>query len=158
MKHVWVPVSLGGGLGVAEEYSETCRNWHQVEVTTTLKDLDLALISSTFTHIRTRIGRLNRSGKETGLKISTKKTKLTWINARNIDDAAINGQEIEDVDGFEYLGAKLTKYGGTDNNIKSRLGNAVAAFNTVAKIWRSGQLSKDAKIRIFKSNVIAVLL
>ena len=38
------------------------------------------------------------------------------------------------------------------------LRNTGAAFNKLAKIWRSGQLSKSTKIRIFNTNVIAVLL
>ena len=43
-------------------------------------------------------------------------------------------------------------------DIKNRLGKATRAFNKLAKIWRSGQLSKNTKIRIFTSNVIAMLL
>ena len=108
-----------------------------------LEDLDfaddLALISSTFTQIQLGIDRLNRNGKGTGLKISTNKTKLMRMNANNNNAVVIDGQEVEDVDSFDYLGARITKHGG-------------------AKIWRSGQLSKNTKIRIFKSNVIAVLL
>ena len=42
------------------------------KITPTLQDLDcaddLALISSTFTHIQMKVDHLNRNGKETGLK------------------------------------------------------------------------------------------
>jgi len=65
---------------------------------------------------------------------------------------------MDDEDGFDYLGARVTKHGGVEDDIKSHLGKATAAFNKLAKIWRSGQLSKNAKIRIFKSSIIAVLL
>jgi len=33
---------------------------------------------------------------------------------------------------------------------------ARGAFNKLVKIWKSGQLSKNTMIRIFKSNVIAM--
>ena len=92
------------------------------------------------------------------LKISTKKTKLMRINAKNIYAVVVDGQEIEDVDGFDYLGARLTKHGRAEDDVKIHLGNAGAAFNKLAKIWRSGQLTKNTKIRIFKSNIIAVIL
>ena len=72
---------------------------------------DLALISSTFTQIQTKIDRLNRSGKGTGLKIGTKKTKLMRINVNNNNAVVIDGQEVEDVDSFDYLGARITKHG-----------------------------------------------
>ena len=65
------------------------------KMTTMLEDLDfaddLALISSTFTQIQMKIDRLNRNGKGTGLKISTKKTKVMRINVNN---NVIDGQEV----------------------------------------------------------------
>ena len=132
------------------------------KMTNMLEDLDfaddLALISSTFTQIQMQIDRLNRNGKGTGLKISTKKTKVMRINVDNNNPVVIDGQEVEDVETFDYLGARITKHGGAENDIKNRLGKATGAFNKLAKICWSGQLSKNTKIRIFKSNVIAVLL
>ena len=46
------------------------------------------------------------------LKISNEKTKAMRINARNQEKITINGQDIEDVDEFVYLGAKVWKEGG----------------------------------------------
>ena len=68
---------------------------------------------------------------------------------KNIDTyaVAIDGHEMKDVD----LGARLSKHGGAEDDIKSNLGKGAAAFNKFAKIWRSGQLSKNTKNRIFKS-------
>ena len=43
-------------------------------------------------------------------------------------------------------------------HIKSYYGKVTVAFNKLAKIWRSGQLIKNTKIRIIKPNIIAVLL
>ena len=59
-----------------------------------------------------KIDRLNRSGKGTGLKISTKKTKVMRINVNNNNVAVIDGEEVQDVDSFDYLGARITKHEG----------------------------------------------
>ena len=132
------------------------------KMTTMLEDLDfaddLALISTTYTQIQNKIDHLNRNGKGTVLKISTTKTKLMRINANNNNTVVVDGQQVEDVDSFDYLGAKITKHGEDEDDIKSRLGKARGAFNKLVKIWRSGQLSKNSKIRIFKLNLIAMLL
>ena len=69
-----------------------------------------------------------------------------------------NGEEIEEVDSFMYLGAIITKNGGADKDIRSRIGKAWGAFNKLGKIWRSRDLSTKTKTTIFKTNVIAVLL
>ena len=119
---------------------------------------DLALTSSTFMQIQMKIDCLNRNGKGTGLKISTKKTNVLRINVNNNNAVVIDGQEVEGMDSFDYLGARITKYAGAKDDIKNCLRKATGAFNKLAKIWRSGKLSKKAKIRIFKSKVIAVLL
>jgi len=67
----------------------------------------------------------------------------------------VDGREIDHVEGFE---TSLNKHGGAEDDIESRLGKATATFNELVKMWRSCQLSKNTKINIFKSNVIAVLL
>ena len=82
------------------------------------------------------------------------------INVNN-NAVVIDGQEVEDVEdveSFDYLGERITKHGGAEDDIKNRLGKATGAFNKLAKIWSSEQMSKNTKIRIFESNVIAVLL
>ena len=94
--------------------------------TTMLEDLDfaddLALISSTFIQMKMKIYCLNRNGKGTGLKISTKKTKVMRINMNNNNTVAIDGQEVEDMETFDYQGARITKHGGAEDDIKNRLG------------------------------------
>jgi len=70
----------------------------------------------------------------------------------------VNGDKFEDVVSFVYLGAKGTTSGGADVHIIYRPGKARAAFCKLTNISKSSQLSKSTKIRIFKSNVIAVLL
>lgn len=67
------------------------------------------------------------------MKISTKKTTLMRINANN-NAVVIDAQEVEHVDSFDYLGARITKHGGAKDDIKNHLGKATGAFNKLAKI------------------------
>ena len=62
------------------------------------------------------------------------------------------------MDSFCYLGSKITGDGGADADVKSRIGKARASFEMLRKIWYSTQISKNLKLRIFKSNVLSVLL
>ena len=79
------------------------------KMTTMPEDLDfadyLALILSTFTQIQMEIDRLNRNGKGTGLKISTKKTIVIRINLCNNNAAGIDVLEVEDLDSFDLTRA-----------------------------------------------------
>jgi len=121
-------------------HAGTCIRW---KITTMLADIDyagdLAIILSTNTQIKKQIVHLNRNGKGTGLKISTTKTKLMRINANGSNAVVVDGQQVEDVDSSDYLGARITKHGGTEDDIKNRPGKARGAFNKLVKIWRSVQ-------------------
>ena len=68
-------------------------------------------------------------------------------------------EKLEEVDNFTYLGSVISKNGGgTEEDIGARIGKARAAYLTLKNIWRSKEIGRRTKIRIFNSNVKAVLL
>ena len=62
------------------------------------------------------------------------------------------------MDEFTYLGSIVSKKGGTDEDIQARIGKARQAFAMLRPIWRSTALTTKTKLRVFGSNVKAVLL
>ncbi|RUS91574.1 hypothetical protein EGW08_000689 [Elysia chlorotica] len=71
----------------------------------------------------------------------------------------LSGEEnIKEVDKFVYLGSIVSKDGGTDEDIRSRINKARHAFRTLRSVWSSSALAQHNKIRIFNSNVKSVLL
>ncbi len=119
---------------------------------------DIALLSNTRNQMQRKLDCLNKQAKSTGLKINTGKTKVMRLNASNKEPITIEQEAVEDVDKFTYLGATVSKTGGAGEDMKQRIGKAWGAFNKLSKIWRSGQLTHKIKFKIFKSNVISVLL
>lgn len=65
--------------------------------------------------------------KGTVLKINIAKTKVIRFNAASEEKAMVNGEELNDVDSFVYLEAKVSTAGGAD--ITSRLGKARPVLN-----------------------------
>ena len=63
------------------------------------------------------------------------------MNHRCTDYIGIEGEEVEDVQSFVYLGSVLDKLGGTEADIKRRLAQARIAFTRLQNIWRSGKFS-----------------
>lgn len=62
------------------------------------------------------------------------------------------------MEAFTYLGSVIDKQGGTDADVKSRIGKARAAFLQLRNIWSSKELGLRTKVRMFNTNVKAVLL
>ena len=66
---------------------------------------------------------------------------------------ALNGDEIEKVDDFLYLGG----YINSSREINTRIGKSWNALNSLEKIWNS-RITIETKVRIFKSSVESILL
>ncbi|VDP56926.1 unnamed protein product [Schistosoma margrebowiei] len=62
------------------------------------------------------------------------------------------------VEYFTYLGSIIDEQGGSDADVKARIGKARTAFLQLKNIWNSKQLSTNINVRIFNTNVKIVLL
>ncbi|VDP59799.1 unnamed protein product [Schistosoma mattheei] len=70
----------------------------------------------------------------------------------------IDGDYLEDVKRFTYLGSIIDEHGGSDAEVKARIRKARAAYLQLKNIWNSKQLSTNIKFSIFNTNVKTVLL
>ncbi|VDP27346.1 unnamed protein product [Schistosoma margrebowiei] len=58
----------------------------------------------------------------------------------------------------QNLGSIIDEQGGSDADVKVRIGKARAAYLQLRNIWNSKQPSTNTKVRIFNTNVKTVLL
>ncbi|VDO80739.1 unnamed protein product [Schistosoma margrebowiei] len=93
-----------------------------------------------------------------GLNIHKGKTKVLKFKAENNNPITLDGETLEDVESFTYLGCIIDEQGGSNADVKARIGKARVAFLQLKNIWNSKQLSTNIKVRIFNTNVMAVLL
>ena len=70
----------------------------------------------------------------------------------------IYNETIERVTQFTYLGSIIDNTGGTEADIMARIRKAQIAFSALNKIWQSTTYSAQTKLRVFNTNVKAVLL
>ena len=89
--------------------------------TSELDDLDfgdeVALLSSSKRHIQNKTNRMNKEARRVGPKINKGKTKVMRINARSQERRSqeritVDGQDIGEVETFNYLGPTICKEGG----------------------------------------------
>ena len=57
-----------------------------------------------------------------------------------------------------YLGCKITTDGNSEMDVLHRLSKARGAFAVLRNTWRSSWIGTKIKLKIFKSNVLGVLL
>ena len=108
--------------------------------------------------MRDKTQALEVQGAKVGLKINATKTKMMHIGTKGDNGVLVVRGQIEEVDEFTYLGSIVSKKGGTDEDIQARIGKARQAFAMLRPIWQSTALTSKTKLRVFGSNVKAVLL
>ena len=102
--------------------------------------------------------KLARNAEKIGLQININKTKMLRNNSQTADPITIGRKDIEEVTEFTYRGAKVSTDGNSESEIKSRIRKARGAFAALKNIWKTNRISNRTKIRLFKSNVLSVLL
>ena len=95
---------------------------------------------------------------EKGLFLNTKKTKIMDIDkCKKEARIAIDGEEIERVSNFEYLGARIEANGKSTPEIRRRLAMATTRLTKMISIWK-GQCKKKKKMRVLETVVFPTAL
>jgi hypothetical protein len=77
---------------------------------------------------------------------------------KNKESLCTYSETIERVTQFAYLGSIIDNTGGMQADITAHIRKAQASFGALNKIWHSTAYSTQTELRIFSTNVKAVLL
>ena len=92
------------------------------------------------------------------MEISAKKTKLmTNITSGINTEIKINGQKLETVTSFKYLGSVITDE-GSKTEIFSRIAQTTAALRRLKPVWNDRSISLSFKKRLMRSFVTSTFL
>ena len=95
-----------------------------------------------------------------GMEISAKKTQSLTNNTSGINtETKVNGQKLETVTGFKYLGSVVTQIDkGSKSEMLSRTAQTTAALTRLEPVWNDGNISLSSKIRLIGSLVRSIFL
>ncbi|VDP64816.1 unnamed protein product [Schistosoma mattheei] len=99
---------------------------------------DLALLSQTQQQMQEKTTSVAAA---VGLNIHKGKSKVLRYNTTCTNRITLDGEALEDVKTFKYLGSIINEHGVSDAGVKARIGKARAAYLQLKNIWISKQLS-----------------
>ncbi|VDP87381.1 unnamed protein product [Schistosoma mattheei] len=102
---------------------------------------DLALLSQTKQQMQEKTTSVAAALAAVGLNIHKGKSKGLRCNTKCTNPITIDGEDLEDVKTFTYLGSLIDEQGGSDADVKARIGKTRAAYLQLKNIWNSKQLS-----------------
>jgi hypothetical protein len=101
------------------------------------------------------------ASKEIGLEVNAEKTKcvrmLQLQNAGQNHNIQINNKSFGRVEQVKYLGPTQTNLNFNHEEIKSRLKSANASYHSVPDLLSSSLLSKNIKIKIYRTIILPVV-
>ena len=124
---------------------------------------DMDKNASTEAKMQRAIDQVSQSCDNYDLTISTKKTEVVHQPAPgkpyNEPTITVNGQKLEVVDKFTYLGSTLSRAVHIDDEITARITMASVAFGRLrANVWERNGIKLDTKLKVYKAVVLPTLL
>ena len=120
---------------------------------------DIDLMGGSNEELQELTNRLTQSSGEYGMEVSSEKSKV-MKNSTNTTPVQVmmNGQQLEEVKAFKYLGATLTTDSKSTTEIKTRIAIATSTMAKLEKVWRNRNISFPTKTRLYKALVLSTLL
>ncbi|KAJ4428825.1 hypothetical protein ANN_25818 [Periplaneta americana] len=122
---------------------------------------DVNMLGENTQTVRENTEILLEASKAIGLEVNPEKTKYMIMSRdQNIvrnGNIKIGDLSFEEVEKLKYLGATVTNINDTREEIKRRINVGNACYYSVEKLLSSSLLSKNLKVRIYKTVILPVL-
>ena len=122
---------------------------------------DTALLSDSLTSMKRILYRVDTAGKQAGLQLNAKKTKVMHIPDKKPTETSIikiNGTNLENVENFKYLGSTKTADGTCRKDIITRIGMAKQRMVQLNNIWKDRSIPTQLKMKILQCLVWPIML
>ena len=121
---------------------------------------DIALFSPTFEDLSSVLRILSKQAAKVGMSISWTKTKATMIFPSSAITTlmSIDGELVEFVPSFTYLGSIVSADGSIEAEITSRIGKAAGAMKRLSNaLWNCRCIYRQTKLKMYRALVSSVL-
>ena len=104
------------------------------------------------------VHKVNDAGRIRLLKLNARKTKLMVVGDENTNVSIdVDGETIDKVNSFKYLGAIKTSTGSCSEDVKARIGRAKKATMELDIIWKDRGIRKELKMKLVKALIWPVI-
>jgi len=120
---------------------------------------DAVVITTSPEDLQELVNRVSAASEKIGLLINSDKTKVMISGTNEINrptKISLNGEDLEEVESFVYLGSIFTMDVSCTSDIRKRLAMGRSVMQSLSSIWRSKDISTTTKIRLLKALVWSV--
>ncbi|KAK6743364.1 hypothetical protein RB195_010554 [Necator americanus] len=119
---------------------------------------DVVIFAESSTKLQHVVNLVSKLAAAYGLSLRPDKCKQMWISSRPRTGIRVDGQPIELVDGFCYLGCTLKNNGSYERDVQQRCAKATSAFNSLTKCLWSTPITNEVKLRVYLSAIRPIMM
>jgi len=134
------------------------RKW---EVSQLLFADDTALVADSKEKLQSLVTELGRVCDRRKLKVNVAKSKVMRCSRDGGiggADIVLNGERLEQVAEFRYLGVDIEARGSMETEVRHRVGEGAKVLGALRGVWRKRDLSVEAKMGMFEGIVVPSVL
>ena len=117
---------------------------------------DTTLMAEREEELKSLLMKVKEESEKVGLKLNIQKTKI--ISSGPITSGQIDGETMETVSDFIFLGSKITADGDCNHEIKRRLLLGRKVMTNLDSILKSRDITLTTKVRLVKAMVFPVVM
>ena len=117
---------------------------------------DTSLMAESEEELKSLLMKVREESKKVSLKLNIQKTKI--MASCPITSWEIDGETVETVWDFIFLGSKITAYGDCSHEIKRRLLLGRKVMTTLDSILKSRDITLPTKVHLVKAMVFPVVM
>ena len=147
--------TLGRGVKLREQNG---REW---EVSQLLFADDTALVADSEERLQRLVDEFGVVCERRKLKVNVGKSKVMVCSrggGRAGLNVRLNGDVLEEVESFKYLGSVISRGGGVSVDVRQRMSDGAAAYGAMKSIWRVKEVGVRVKRALYESIVVPKVL
>ena len=117
---------------------------------------DTTLMAESKEELKSLLMKVKEESENVGLKLNIQKTKI--MASGSITSWEIDGETVETVSDFTFLGSKITAYGDCSHEIKRCLLLGRKVMTNLDSILKSRDITLPTKVRLVKAMVFPVVM
>ena len=117
---------------------------------------DTALMAESKEELKSHLIKVKEESEKVDLKLNIQKMKI--MASSPITSWQINGETMETVTGFTFLGSKITAYGDCSHEIKRCFLLGRKAMTNLDSLLKSRDITLPAKVHLVKAMIFLVVM
>ncbi|KAK6747941.1 hypothetical protein RB195_000883 [Necator americanus] len=110
---------------------------------------DVVTFAESSTNLQHVVNLVSKLAAAYRLRLRPDKCEQMWISLRPRTGIRVDGQPIELVDEFCYLGCTLKNNGSYERDVQQRCAKTTSAFNSLTKCLWSSPITNEVKLRVY---------